>query len=116
MVSALYHHIAIVKLDAHPLYLEYLSTGVVPAQQPNLAWYAPKIQRTKWYDLFVPEDRAEAMRCLWGVLSYSMRTGQQSEQLGMRQKSEISHAFPFRKKKYDVPDTKAPARSHSVAF
>lgn len=115
MISSLYHHIAIVKLEVHPLYLEYLSTGLVPQGNPNPAWYAPKIQRTRWYDLFVSEDRAEALRCLWGVFSYSMRTGLQSEPLGQRQKSEISHAFPFRKKKYDIPDTKGPSRSHSVA-
>jgi len=94
---------------------------VIPAEQPDFPWYAPKVQRTKWYDLFSPEDRTEAMRCIWGVMSYAMRTGrQQRPMLGERQRSEISHAFHFRKKKYenvvDGDDDDEPARSSSVAF
>lgn len=116
MISSLYHHIAIIKLEVHPLYMEYLSTGIAPASGPPTPWYAPKLQHTRWFDLFVPEDRVEAMRCIWGVLSYTMRTGTESEPLGQRQKSEISHAFSFRKKKYEAAtDTKPPQRAHSVA-
>lgn len=119
MISSLFHHISILRLDVHPLYLEYLSTGKIPSQLPNSIWFSPKIKRTKWFDLLEPEDRVEAMRVLWGVFSYSMRTGQVSAPLGQRQKSEFSHTFSLRKKKYEVSERDSqdgPMRSSSVAF
>jgi hypothetical protein len=42
----------------------------VPAQHP---WYALKVRRSRWYDLFDKEDRIEAMRGVWGVVGWLMR-------------------------------------------
>lgn len=102
MISSLYHHIAIVKLTVHPLYLEFMSEGIFPTTQPDSSWYKPTIQRTKWYDLLIPEDRAEAMRALWGVFSYMMRAGPVARRpvLGERQRSEVMHKIHFSRKKH----------------
>lgn len=34
------------------------------------------MSRTKWFDLFDPEDRGEAFRALWGIVHYQMRSEQ----------------------------------------
>ncbi|MCJ1470693.1 hypothetical protein MMC07_009340 [Pseudocyphellaria aurata] len=75
IVSALYHHVSIVHLRVHPRYLEYINTSAppldfVPGRQP---WYVLDVRRSKWFDLFVPDDRTQAMRGVWGVMSYLMR-------------------------------------------
>lgn len=74
MVSSLNHHISILKLRVHPLYLEYLTEGTLPQVTPSDPdWCSPKLQRTRWLDLFDVNDRNEAMRGLWGIMSYLMR-------------------------------------------
>jgi hypothetical protein len=75
MVSSLNHHISVLRLRVHPLYLQYLTDGVVPkeaAQEAN--WCSPQLHRTRWFDLFNVDDRTEAMRGIWGLMSYLMRT------------------------------------------
>ncbi|OCK79934.1 hypothetical protein K432DRAFT_382629 [Lepidopterella palustris CBS 459.81] len=75
MVSSLNHHISILKLRIHPLYLQYLTDGDFPTDPPlDPSWSSPILQRTRWYDFFNVEDRAEAMRGIWGVMAYMMRT------------------------------------------
>lgn len=74
MVSSLNHHISLLKLRIHPAYLEFLTEGKLPVETPRESdWCSPKLQRTKWFDLFNVEDRAEAMRGVWGIMSYLMR-------------------------------------------
>lgn len=75
LVSALYHHISIVHVRVHPKYLEYLNTTApphdfVPGQQP---WYVLDVTRSRWFDLLIMEDRKQAIRGVWGVMSYLMR-------------------------------------------
>jgi len=104
MISSLYHHISFVKLNVHPLYLEWLQEGTLPASPPDTKWSIPTLSRTRWYDLFNPDDRAEAMRGLWGMFSYMMRAGPTARRpvLGERQRSEVAHRFAFRKKQPEV--------------
>jgi hypothetical protein len=74
MVSSLNHHISILRLHVHPLYLQYLTDGILPKDAPaETDWCSPKLQRTRWFDLFNVSDRTEAMRGIWGIMSYSMR-------------------------------------------
>jgi len=74
MLSSLNHHISILKLRVHPLYLQFLADGALPQDLPaDASWASPILQRTRWYDFFVLEDRAEAMRGLWGIMAYLMR-------------------------------------------
>jgi hypothetical protein len=75
MVSSLNHHVSLLKLHIHSVYLDYLTNGRFPEDQPlDPYWCSPTLQRTRWYDLFNVEDRTEAMRGLWGVLSYLLRS------------------------------------------
>lgn len=74
MVSSLNHHVSLLKLHVHPAYLDYITHGKLPESQPSDPnWCSPKLERTQWFDLFNVEDRTEAMRGLWGVMSYLLR-------------------------------------------
>jgi hypothetical protein len=74
MVSSLNHHISVLRLRVHPLYLQYITDGTLPASTPTEAdWHTPKLQRTRWFDLFNINDRSEAMIGIWGIMSYLMR-------------------------------------------
>lgn len=74
VVSSLNHHISLLKLHVHSAYLRYITDGEFPEIQPSDPdWCSPKLQRTRWFDLFNVDDRSEAMRGIWGVMSYLMR-------------------------------------------
>ncbi|KAF2807799.1 uncharacterized protein BDZ99DRAFT_420347 [Mytilinidion resinicola] len=74
MVSSLNHHVSILKLRVHPLYVQFLTDGVLPRNLPkDEQWASPVLHRTRWYDFFVVEDRIELMRGLWGIMGYLMR-------------------------------------------
>lgn len=74
MVSSLNHHISVLKLHVHPAYLEYITHGRLPRSPPSDPdWCSPTLYRTRWFDLFNEDDRIEAMRGLWGVMSYLLR-------------------------------------------
>ncbi|KAF2195208.1 hypothetical protein K469DRAFT_722485 [Zopfia rhizophila CBS 207.26] len=80
MVSSLNHHISIVKLRVHLLYMQYLTDGILPENMPSdYSWSSPSLQRTRWYDLFNVDDRTEAMRGMWGVMAYLMRSQERSD-------------------------------------
>ncbi|KAJ4303444.1 hypothetical protein N0V90_002339 [Kalmusia sp. IMI 367209] len=74
MISSLNHHISVLKLRVHPLYVQYLAEGTLPPHLPaDPDWCSPRLQRTRWFDLFDTNDRTEAMRGLWGIMNYLMR-------------------------------------------
>ncbi|KAJ4347110.1 uncharacterized protein N0V89_011048 [Didymosphaeria variabile] len=80
MVSSLNHHISILKLRIHPDYLQFLAEGTLPQEPPaDPDWFSPKLQRTRWFDLFNIDDRIEAMRGVWGIMNYLMRTREQQD-------------------------------------
>ncbi|KAF2878092.1 hypothetical protein BDV95DRAFT_10095 [Massariosphaeria phaeospora] len=75
LISSLHHHISILKLRVHPLYVQHLTQGTLPeGQHADQSWCSPSLQRTRWFDLFNVEDRKEAMRGIWGILAYMMRS------------------------------------------
>ncbi|KAJ4375297.1 hypothetical protein N0V83_002383 [Neocucurbitaria cava] len=81
MVSSLNHHISLLMLRVHPAYLQYITEGKLPGGPPSDPdWCSPKLQRTRWFDLFDIKDRTEAMRGIWGVMSYLMRGADDSHQ------------------------------------
>ncbi|KAF2173778.1 hypothetical protein M409DRAFT_16050 [Zasmidium cellare ATCC 36951] len=74
MVSALNHHISILKLTVHGAYIDYLLTEQLPNPMPSdPAWCAPRLQRTQWYDLLDIEQRVQAFCVLWGIMAYLTR-------------------------------------------
>jgi hypothetical protein len=43
--------------------------------------------RSKWYDMFLVEDRVEAMTCIWGMMAYMMRKTDGGETVAEAQES-----------------------------
>ncbi|KAF2640051.1 hypothetical protein P280DRAFT_427742 [Massarina eburnea CBS 473.64] len=84
MVSSLNHHISVLKLRVHPLYIGYITDGTLPKDTPSDPnWCSPQLQRTRWFDLFDVEDRKEAMRGIWGLMSYLLR-GREKADIAMQ--------------------------------
>ena len=74
------HHISILKLRVHAAYIGYLTNGQWPDHIPeDEAWNEPLLQRSPWYDLFDKEQRVEAMRGIWGAMTYQMRATSNSD-------------------------------------
>ena len=146
LISMLFHHIAIIRLDVSSSYLEYITwTGTVEGDklhktgtqtaaqslhQDEPGWNKPHVWRSPWFDLLTPEGRLEAFRGIWGVVAWAMRVeaepsvGKTSGTVGNgvvghagRQKSEAG-GFLGRRKSVATPAGAAlgPQRSHSVAF
>lgn len=73
LVSSVNHHVSILHLRIHQNYIDHLQN---PSNTPNVAqqpWYILEMKRTKWFDLFIAEDRVEAMRGIWAVIGWQMR-------------------------------------------
>ncbi|KAK3051432.1 hypothetical protein LTR09_007455 [Extremus antarcticus] len=74
LVSSLFHHVAILKLTVHSAYLDYLESSTLPSPLPeDREWCRPKMERSRWYDLFEKDDRLELFRGLWGIMTYLTR-------------------------------------------
>ncbi|PHH52573.1 hypothetical protein CFIMG_005397RA [Ceratocystis fimbriata CBS 114723] len=68
LVSGLFHHISIVRIRV-PLALLRILEGATE----QIDYSKLKMWRSKWYDLFVFEDRMEALRLTWGMMAYQVR-------------------------------------------
>ncbi|KAF2857967.1 hypothetical protein K470DRAFT_222271, partial [Piedraia hortae CBS 480.64] len=77
LVSAIVHHVSIVKLTVHDEYIRLLSSGMLlpdnELEDLPKDWCKPLFQRTGWYNLLDPGERSEAYAAIWGVVSYLMR-------------------------------------------
>ncbi|KAF2455389.1 hypothetical protein BDY21DRAFT_289601 [Lineolata rhizophorae] len=91
LVSSLYHHVAIVSLRVHAAYLDtLLANKAMPPSPPppsrggpvEDSWCRPVLRRSRWFDLFVKEDRVEAVRGVWGVVEWGMRVQEQEQEEG----------------------------------
>ncbi|TKA43394.1 hypothetical protein B0A54_05876 [Friedmanniomyces endolithicus] len=75
MISALNHHISIVKFTVHEAYIDHLVSGaplfdsILGSSDPA----RPRMQRSQWFDLFDEQQRVEAFRGVWGVVAYLTR-------------------------------------------
>ncbi|CZS95119.1 uncharacterized protein RAG0_04897 [Rhynchosporium agropyri] len=67
LMSALNHHISIVRARVSEKLLSVLDGG------EEDEWDRLEVRRTKWYDLYLGEERVEAMGCIWGVMAWLMR-------------------------------------------
>lgn len=85
LISSVIHHISIVHLRVPTRYVAYIGqttpppADFVPSQHP---WYVLKVRRSRWYDLFDKEDRVEAMRGVWGVVGWLMRSEKKEKRDG----------------------------------
>ncbi|KAI0441839.1 hypothetical protein F4803DRAFT_562806 [Xylaria telfairii] len=72
VISSLFHHLCVLRVRVPDRLLKVLD-GAEEEEGGRCSWDKLEIWRSKWFDLFVPEQRLEAMRLLWGVMSWSMR-------------------------------------------
>ncbi|KAL9005306.1 MAG: hypothetical protein Q9180_009801 [Flavoplaca navasiana] len=75
LISSLNHHISIVNTRINDRYLDYITHGAKekgfdPSTQE---WWILEVKRSKWFDLFDPHDRGEAMRGIWGFMQWMTR-------------------------------------------
>ncbi|KAI6088261.1 hypothetical protein F4821DRAFT_92259 [Hypoxylon rubiginosum] len=74
VLSSLFHHFSVLRVRVPDRLLDVL--GGAPdgdEQGQKRSWGKLEMWRSSWFDLFVPEERLEAMRLLWGVMAWIMR-------------------------------------------
>ncbi|KAL8665544.1 MAG: hypothetical protein Q9168_007685 [Polycauliona sp. 1 TL-2023] len=75
LISSINHHISILGIRIDDRYLDFMTNG---SEQENFSpstqeWWGLQMKRSRWFDLFDPSDRGEAMRGIWGVMSWMNR-------------------------------------------
>ncbi|TRX90525.1 hypothetical protein FHL15_008498 [Xylaria flabelliformis] len=73
IVSSLFHHLCVLRVRVPDRLLEVLGGAEDDRSGGRRSWDKLEIWRSTWFDLFIPEQRIEAMRLLWGVMAWSMR-------------------------------------------
>ncbi|KAI1277839.1 hypothetical protein F5Y07DRAFT_361806 [Xylaria sp. FL0933] len=86
VVSSLFHHLCVLRVRVPDKLLLVLDGAVEDVaekgeeqdqdagmEKDEYSWGKLEIWRSKWFDLFVVEQRQEAMRLLWGMMAWSMR-------------------------------------------
>ncbi|CAG8972843.1 hypothetical protein HYALB_00001262 [Hymenoscyphus albidus] len=66
LISALNHHVSIVRVRVPDVLLGVLEGG-------SGQWRKVVMWRSKWFDLFLSDDRVEAMQIVWGMMAWLMR-------------------------------------------
>lgn len=69
LVSALNHHVSIVRVRVPEGLLEVLDGG-----EPGEGWERVTMWRSKWFDLFLTPERIEGMELVWGMMAWLMRS------------------------------------------
>jgi len=72
LVSALNHHVSILRARVPSGLLEVLAGG-------EGEWERVMVWRSKWFDLFLVGDRIEAMELVWGMMTWLMRKVESDE-------------------------------------
>lgn len=89
LFSSVFHHLSVVKVRVPHALLSVLegdlSTLAAGADGTTTRpWGKLEVWRSRWFDLFIAEERLESMRLLWGVMMWLMRNvddeGQQQGQ------------------------------------
>jgi len=68
LISALNHHVSILRARVPGELL-----GELEGKQPGEWCGKIKIWRSKWFDLYLVEDRVKAMELVWGMMAWLMR-------------------------------------------
>lgn len=80
VISSLFHHVSILRVRVPDRLLDVLN-GAIP--DPGVqARGRMDVWRTRWFDFFVAQDRVDAMKTLWAVMSYSMRKVEEEAHVG----------------------------------
>lgn len=72
LVSCLFHHVSVLRARVRRSFMAEMENGVgAKVDRENCV-----IWRSKWYDLFLVEDRLAAMNLVWGMMAYLMRASE----------------------------------------
>ena len=70
VISSLFHHMSVLRVRVPDRLLQVLAGA---PDQKGRDWGRLEVWRTAWFDFYVPEHRAEALKVVWGVMAYAMR-------------------------------------------
>ena len=85
LVNCLNHHVCISRARVPKTLIDTIEGRQEKISEPLKVW------RTKWYDLFVKEERIEAFSALWGMMQWLMRVpDNEKEQPDMNPYGDIS--------------------------
>ena len=73
VVSALFHHISVVRVRVPDRLLAVLEGEREDPPSEAKSWGRLEARRSKWYDLFKADDRIAAVQLLWSMMAYLMR-------------------------------------------
>jgi hypothetical protein len=87
LVSALNHHVSIIRARVPASLMEVLEGG-----DHSKGWEGVTMWRSKWFDLFLTNERIEAMELVWGMMAWLMRSQETTiaEQEGEGDKMELN--------------------------
>ncbi|KAI2627540.1 hypothetical protein GGR54DRAFT_589396 [Hypoxylon sp. NC1633] len=72
VLSSLFHHLCVLRVRVPERLLDVLA-GEPEQEEEGRDWGRLDVWRSQWFDLFVVEERLEAMRLLWGMMAWVMR-------------------------------------------
>lgn len=84
VVSSLFHHVSILRFRVPDRLLEVLDGAA--DQGGRRSWGKLEVRRSKWFDLFLVEERVEAVKMFWALLAWMMR---QTEQEGTNKDGDV---------------------------
>lgn len=73
LVNCLNHHVCVSRARVPKSLIDTIEGRQEKISEPFKVW------RTKWYDLFVKEERIEAFTAIWGMMNWLMRTPKPDE-------------------------------------
>ncbi|EFX00008.1 hypothetical protein CMQ_325 [Grosmannia clavigera kw1407] len=83
VVSALFHHLAIVRVRVPLRLLAVLDGEESEDELGKRSWGKLEVVRSPWYDFFKAEDRVAAMQLTWAMTAYLMRKQPDEEDVKM---------------------------------
>ncbi|KAI5919743.1 hypothetical protein F4810DRAFT_473769 [Camillea tinctor] len=91
VVSSLFHHVSVLRVRVPERLLDVLDGGVEEQEEGEgegrkegirkggRSWGKLEVWRSRWFDLFLVEERLEAMRLVWGMMAWVMRKDEGDE-------------------------------------
>ncbi|ROT42732.1 hypothetical protein SODALDRAFT_354917 [Sodiomyces alkalinus F11] len=80
LVSCLFHHVSVLRVRVPDRLLEVLQ-GASEGEEPR-SWGELEVRRTPWFDLFLVEERLEALKIVWAVMAWMMRKPEEENRDG----------------------------------
>ncbi|TID04228.1 hypothetical protein CH35J_002274 [Colletotrichum higginsianum] len=71
VISSLFHHVSVLRVRVPERLLEVLEGA--GEDDVHRSWGQVEVRRSPWYDFFVLEQRLEAMKLVWSLMTWLMR-------------------------------------------